>query len=225
MKVLIIEDEPSLAKDIYQYLEKEGYICEISATYNQAHQKIHVYNYECILVDITLPGGNGLALINELKHNHSEAGIIIISAKDSLDDRIKGLELGSDDYLTKPFHLSELNARIKALMRRKQFKGDREFQIGNLRVQPLEKRVFVNDKELNLTGKEYDILNYFLANNHRVLTKEAIAEHAWGDHYDIVDSFDFIYVHINNLRKKIKEAGGKDLIKTVYGMGYKFMAS
>jgi DNA-binding response OmpR family regulator len=174
-------------------------------------------------VDISLPGGNGLALIDELKKNHSEAGIIIISAKDSLDDRIKGLELGSDDYLTKPFHLSELNARIKALMRRKQFKGGREMQIGSLTILPLKKIVSVNGRELNLTAKEYDILNYFITNANRVLTKEAIAEHVWGDHYDMVDSFDFIYVHINNLRKKIQQAGADDPVQTVYGMGYKFV--
>lgn len=223
MKVLIIEDEQSLADSMKQYLQKEGYICETASNYDLAHQKIHVYEYDCILVDITLPGGSGLTLIEELKNQHSEAGIIIISAKDSIDDRIKGLELGSDDYLTKPFHLSELNARIKALMRRKQFKGDQEFSVGNLRILPLQKRVFVKGLELDLTAKEYDILNYFIANANRVLTKEAIAEHVWGDHYDTADSFDFIYVHINNLRKKIEKAGEKDLIKTVYGMGYKFV--
>ncbi len=224
MKILIIEDETSLAESIQQYLQQEGYICEIAATYDEAHLKVNVYDYDCILVDITLPGGgSGLELIDELKKKHSEAGIIIISAKNSLDDRIKGLELGSDDYLTKPFHLSELNARIKALMRRKQFKGERERRIGNFTIMPLKKKVFVNDNKLDLTGKEYDILNYFVTNANRVLTKEAIAEHVWGDHYDMVDSFDFIYVHINNLRKKIRQSGGDDPIETVYGMGYKFV--
>jgi DNA-binding response OmpR family regulator len=181
MKILIIEDETSLAESIQQYLQQEGYICEIAATYDEAHLKVNVYDYDCILVDITLPGGgSGLELIDELKKKHSEAGIIIISAKNSLDDRIKGLELGSDDYLTKPFHLSELNARIKALMRRKQFKGERERRIGNFTIMPLKKKVFVNDNKLDLTGKEYDILNYFVTNANRVLTKEAIAEHVWG---------------------------------------------
>jgi DNA-binding response OmpR family regulator len=223
MKILIIEDEPSLAESIRQYLQQEGCVCEIAATYDEAHLKISVYDYDCILVDITLPGGNGLELIDELKKNHSEAGIIIISAKDSLDDRIKGLELGSDDYLTKPFHLSELNVRIKALMRRKQFKGNQELQIGNFTILPLQKKVVIKGIELNLTSKEYAMLNYFITNSNRVLTKEAIAEHVWGDHYDMVDSFDFIYVHINNLRKKIQQAGADNPIKTVYGMGYKFI--
>src|SRR5699024_9081865 len=129
------------------------------------------------------------------------AGIIIISAKGSLDDRIEGLELGADDYLTKPFHFSELNSRIKELMRRKRFKGARKIRIGELTILPLQKDVYIKDKKMDLTAKEYDILNYFVSNANRVLTKEAIAEHVWGDHYDMVDSFDFIYVHLNNLRK------------------------
>jgi len=224
MKILIIEDEIPLLKNIQSYLQQEGYICETAENYEIAHQKINVYEYDCILVDITLPGGSGLSLIDELKKMHSVAGVIIISAKNSLDDRISGLELGSDDYLTKPFHLSELNARIKALMRRKQFKGEREITIGDLKVFPLEKRVLVGSNEMELTTKEYHILTYFLTNCNRVLTKEAIAEHVWGDHYDTVDSFDFIYVHVNNLRNKIEKAGGKDPIKTAYGMGYKFVA-
>ncbi|HYW33929.1 MAG TPA: response regulator transcription factor [Balneolaceae bacterium] len=224
MNILIIEDETSLAESIFQYLQEEGYICEIVSSYEAAYQKIHVYSYDCILVDIMLPDGNGLELINELKKDHAETGIIIISAKNSLDDKIKGLELGSDDYLTKPFHLPELNARINALMRRKYFKGDREVEIGDLTILPMQKKVFANGIKLDLTAKEYDILNYFVTNANRVLTKEAIAEHVWGDHYDMVDSFDFIYVHINNLRKKIQKAGADDPIETVYGMGYKFIA-
>lgn len=223
MKLLIIEDETSLAESIRQYLQEAGNVCEIALNYNKAHLKIHIYDYDCILVDITLPGGSGLELINELKKNHSEAGIIIISAKDSLDDRIKGLELGADDYLIKPFHLSELNVRIKSLMRRKQFSGNRKTQVGDLIILPLQKKVLINGDQVDLTAKEYDILNYFITNTNRVLTKEAIAEHVWGDHYDMVDSFDFIYVHINNLRKKIQQAGGDDPIETVYGMGYKFV--
>ena len=224
MKILMIEDERALADSIERYLEQDGHVCEIAANYTTAYQKINVYEYDCILVDITLPDGNGLDLIKELKKNHSDAGVIIISAKNSLDDKIKGLELGSDDYLTKPFHLSELNARIKALMRRKLYKGEIEMVVGGIRILTGEKQVFVNAKELNLTAKEYQILVYLLANVNRVLTKEAIAEHVWGDNYDIADSFDFIYVHINNLRSKIARAGGKDQIKTVYGMGYKFIS-
>jgi len=223
MKLLIIEDESSLAESLKEYLEGEGHVCEIVANYDKAYQKIHVYNYDCVLVDITLPGGSGLDLIDELKMMHAEAGIIIISAKDSLDDRIKGLELGADDYLTKPFHLSELNARLNALMRRKQYKGDRQFEVGKLTVYPQKKEVEAEGELLDLTAKEYDLLNYFITNANRVLTKEAIAEHVWGDHYDMVDSFDFIYVHIRNLRKKLQDKCDDDPIKTVYGMGYKFL--
>lgn len=225
MKILIIEDEQSLADSIHEYLKQEGYVCETALDYATAHQKIHVYEYDCVLVDITLPDGNGLKLVDELKEIESESGIIIVSARDSLDDRIRGLELGSDDYLTKPFHLSELNARIKALIRRKQHKGDRIIEEQELKIIPDKKEVYVNDEPLDLTAKEYDLLFYFVTNKNRVLTKEAIAERVWGDHFDLVDSFDFIYVHINNLRKKIKAKGGGDYIRTVYGMGYKFKIS
>lgn len=223
MKILIVEDEPSLCESIKSYLEKEGNICVVAMDYGKAHQKIHVYEYDCILVDIGLPDGSGLTLIEELKEKRAEAGIIIISAKDSLDDRIKGLDLGADDYLTKPFHLSELNARINALERRTQFDGEKKFTIGEITIYPEKKEVFVRDDLIELTSKEYDLLNYFITNKNRVLSKEAIAERVWGDHYDMVDSFDFIYVHIRNLRKKIKAKAGEDPIKTVYGMGYKFV--
>jgi len=225
MKLLVVEDEPTLSADLREYLEEQGHVCEVALKYDDAHQKIHVYQYDCICIDITLPGGSGLDLIDELKEMHSEAGIIIISAKDSLDDRIEGLDLGADDYLTKPFYLSELNARINALFRRREFKGEREFSHGNITVYPGKKEVEVEGERLDLTGKEYDLLNYFITNAGRVLTKEAIAEHVWGDHYDMVDSFDFIYVHIRNLRKKIKQVNGEDPIKTIYGMGYKFTSS
>ena len=221
MKILVVEDEPALADSIARYLREEGYVCSVSNNYADAHQAIHVYEYDCVLVDIMLPDGSGMDLVDEMKKLEGETGIIIISAKDSLDDKIKGLELGSDDYITKPFHLSELNARIKALLRRKQFKGEKEIQVGEVTVRPDRKEAEVNGQKLNLTAREYELLNYFLVNANRVLTKEAIVEHVWGDHYDMVDSFDFIYVHINKLRKKMREAGGRDPIKTVYGMGYK----
>jgi len=224
MKILVVEDEPALADSIARYLREEGYVCSVSNNYADAHQAIHVYEYDCVLVDIMLPDGSGMDLVDEMKKLDGETGIIIISAKDSLDDKIKGLELGSDDYITKPFHLSELNARIKALLRRKQFKGEKEIQVGEVTVRPDRKEAEVNGQKLNLTAREYELLNYFLVNANRVLTKEAIVEHVWGDHYDMVDSFDFIYVHINKLRKKMREAGGRDPIKTVYGMGYKYEA-
>lgn len=224
MKILIIEDESSLCESIESYLKQEGNVCTVAGDYGEAHLKIHVYEYDCILVDIGLPDGSGLTIIKELKEMHAEAGIIIISAKDSLDDRIEGLDLGADDYLTKPFHLSELNARIKAVERRKEFDGEQKSTIGSMAIYPTKKEVFINDELIDLTAKEYDLLSYFITNKNRVLSKESIAERVWGDHYDMVDSFDFIYVHIRNLRKKILEKGGTDQIKTVYGMGYKFVA-
>jgi DNA-binding response OmpR family regulator len=225
MKLMIVEDEDTLSESLREYLEQEGHICEVTATFDKAYQKLHIYEYDCVLVDITLPGGSGLDLIEELKKEYPETGIIIISARDALDDRITGLELGADDYLTKPFHLSELNARINALIRRKQYHGNRHFEKGNLTIYPGKKEIHAGNHVLDLTAKEYDLLNYFITNANRVLTKEAIAEHIWGDHYDMVDSFDFIYVHIRNLRKKLKEASGEDPIKTIYGMGYKFEVS
>jgi len=225
VKILVVEDEKSLAESIKAYFSKEGYICELAYNYDTANMKIHVYRYDCILVDISLPDGNGLHLINELKAIQSQAGIIIISARDSLDDRIKGLNIGSDDYLTKPFHLSELNARLKAVIRRKFFDGQKEFQIQELKIIPDEHLAFIDDHQLTLTKKEYDLLYYFMSNINRVITKESIAEYLWGDNMDMADSFDFVYAHIKNLRKKMTAISGKDYIETVYGIGYKFRLS
>ena len=222
MKILIIEDEITLAKGIQEYLETEGNICEVATTFDEAWMKAGVYEYDCILVDITLPGGNGLDVIRQLKKQHSSAGIIIISAKNSLDDKIAGLEIGSDDYLPKPFHLSELNARIKALVRRKEFGGNKSIDFHEIKVFPDEKELLVNEKSVSLTRSEYDLLIYFLANRNRVLTKESIAEHLAGDDADTLDSFDFIYSHIKNLRKKLLQNGAGDYLKAVYGVGYKF---
>lgn len=222
MKILVIEDEQSLAESIQSYLSNEGYVCEISTDYQSAHLKINVYDYDCVVVDINLPDGNGLALVEELKDNESESGIIIISARNSLDDKIKGLDIGSDDYMTKPFHLSELNARIRALIRRKQFHGQKEILLNEIQVLPDERQVRVNNRLLPLTKKEYDLLFYLVSNKNRVVTKESIAEYLWGDNMDMADSFDFVYAHIKNLRKKMTDCGGKDYIETMYGIGYKF---
>lgn len=224
MKILLIEDEKELADAISQYLHQEKYLCETVNTYNDAIEKINLYQYDCILVDITLPDGNGLKVISELKQMNSEAGIIIISAKNALDDKINGLETGADDYLTKPFHLPELNARIKSIIRRRNFGGNRETLFQEIRIRPDEMEVYVHDQPLVLTRKEFELLLFFVSNKERVLTKESIAEHLWGDSMDLADSFDFIYTHIKNLRKKIIEKGGADYIRTVYGMGYKFSA-
>jgi DNA-binding response OmpR family regulator len=222
LKILLIEDEKDLLDSMKIYLESEGYLCEAANDYQKASEKIHSYNYDCVVVDITLPNGSGLDIVKELKENKSEAGIIIISAKNSLDDKIMGLELGSDDYLTKPFHLSELNARIKAILRRKNFDGTNELIINEIKVDFPSHTVFVNGNALILTAKEYDLLLFFISNKNKVITKNAIAEHLWGDDMDQNDSYDFIYTHIKNLRKKMMELGSEDYIKTIYGIGYNF---
>ena len=222
MKILLIEDEKELSRSITEYLQKESYLCEAVLTYDDAIEKINIYQYDCIIVDINLPDGSGLNVIRALKKNKSETGIIIISAKNSLDDKVSGLGIGADDYLTKPFHLPELNARVKSIIRRRSFGGINEIVFNDIRILPEEMEVTVNGNSLDLTKKEYALLIFFISNKDRVLTKESIAEHLWGDEMDMADSFDFIYTHIKNLRKKIMEKGGEDYIRTIYGMGYKF---
>lgn len=225
MKILLIEDETILADSIITFLKKEGFLCEWAKSFKAADEKIDIYEYECALVDITLPDGNGLDAVKALKIVKPKTGIIIISAKNSLDDKITGLELGADDYITKPFHLAELNARIKSLIRRRSFEGNKVIHANTLSIHPESQEVFVENTLIQLTKKEYTLLLFFIANKNRVLTKESIAEHLWGDDADNADSFDFIYSHIKNLRKKILEAGGEDTIHSVYGMGYKFTAA
>ena len=222
MKILVIEDELALLEEINQFLLKEEYVVETADAFDIAEDKIAIYHYDITIVDITLPGGSGLELIQNLKKRNSDTGILIISAKNSLDDKLTGLDIGADDYITKPFHLAELNARIKALIRRRYFKGAMEVSFNEIRINSEEKTVFVNDAKLTLTKKEYALIAFFIANKNRLITKESIAEHLWGDHIDLVDNFDFIYTHINNLRKKIEAAGGTVYLRTVYGMGYKF---
>ncbi len=222
MKILIIEDEIELLDAVCQYLSKENYVCETASNYSSAEEKLELYHYDIAVVDITLPGGSGLQLIELLKKKHQDTGVLIISAKNSLDDKISGLEIGADDYLTKPFHLAELNARIKALLRRRKFEGATKIIFNEIEIDPEINQVSVNDKTLTLTKKEFELINFFIANKNRILTKESIAEHLWGDDIDLADNFFFIYTHINNLRKKIMKKGGNDYIKTVYGMGYKF---
>lgn len=222
MKILIIEDEKDLANSAAEYLTGQNYKCELAYNYDDALDKLELYQYDCTVVDIMLPDGNGLELIKYLKDRHSDSGIIIISAKNALDDRIKGLNLGADDYLTKPFHLAELNARIDSIIRRRKFKGNEEVVFDELKIIPYSRLVFVNDITLDLTKKEYDLLLFFLSNKNKVLTREAIAENLLGDQADMMDSFDFIYSHVKNLRRKILNVKGKDRIKTIYSIGYKF---
>jgi len=222
MKVLIIEDEAGLQQSIKKYLEHQGFVCEVVGDFVTGMEKVYNFNYDCVVVDIGLPQGSGLDIVKQLKKIESKAGIIIISAKNALEDKLKGLELGSDDYLTKPFHLSELNARINAIIRRRNFGGSKTIQFNEIKLDPEALRVTVNEKTVELTDKEYQLLEYFIANQRRVLTKAAIAEHIWGDEYEQVSNYDFIYTHIKNLRKKLIDAGCEDYIKTVYRTGYRF---
>ena len=222
MKLLIVEDEKSLSDNIRSYLAGGEIICELAYTFNEARDKILDFSYDIILLDIMLPDGNGLNLLKLLKESHPETGVLILSAKNALDDRVRGLELGADDYLTKPFHLSELNARLKAIYRRRKFEGKSEVTFEEISVDTDTHDVLVNGTTIVLTLKEYELLLYFISNKNRVLTKQNIAEHLWGDNVDFLDSFDFVYQHIKNLRKKITAAGGQDYIKTIYGLGYKF---
>jgi len=224
MKILLIEDEPALRAAIVDCLRQSGYLVEVAPTYEVAHEKIKLYQYDCVLVDLTLPDGNGLDVVRTLKADNSAAGVLIISARGALDDKLEGLHLGADDYLVKPFHLSELNARLTAIIRRRQFRGQHHLAFRDLVVWPDETRVLVHGEALTLTRKEYDLLLYLLASPRRVLTKESIAEHLWGDEADAADSFDFLYTHFKNLRRKLQEKGAGNYIQTIYGIGYRLQA-
>jgi DNA-binding response OmpR family regulator len=222
MKILIIEDEQALQESIFKYLEHQGFNCEAVSDFLQAKDKLARFDYDCIVVDIGLPYGSGLDLVKELKYMESKAGIIIISAKNALEDKLAGLDLGADDYLAKPFYLSELTSRINAIIRRRNFSGNKVIAFNEIKLEAEAQLVTVNDKPVVLTDKEYQLLEYFIANRRRLLTKAAIAEHIWGEEYLHVSNFDFIYSQIKNLRKKLLDAGSGDYIKTVYRAGYRF---
>jgi DNA-binding response OmpR family regulator len=206
------------------YLNHQQYLCESVSNFHDALDKMEVYQYDCIVLDIMLPGGTGLELLRQLKANQKTDGVIIISARNELDDKLSGLQLGADDYLTKPFHLPELSARIAAIIRRKNLQGNTILRFEELEVDVQAKIVKVQNTEINLTRKEYELLLYFLVNKNRVLSKDAIASHLWGDDADLAENLDFIYTHVKNLRKKLLHYGAGDYIRSVYGMGYKFSA-
>ncbi len=225
MKLLIVEDDRSLSRSINDYLRMEGHICEVALTFKDSLEKASLNKYDCIILDIGLPDGNGLDLIREMKSNKLTGGILILSARSDLDDKITGLKIGADDYLTKPFHFAELSARINSICRRNNFLGLNEISFNEIRVDTEGNQVYVNNKLLILTKKEYDLLLFFMANRNRIITKESIVEHLWGDNVILTDSFDFVYTHVKNLRKKIVTAEGRNYIKCIYGFGYKFIES
>lgn len=222
MKILIVEDEQELMKSMSTYLKSENFVCEEAPDYSTARQKIELFTYDCILLDVSLPDGNGLLLLNELKENKKTDGVIVISAKNSISDRIEGLNLGADDYLTKPFHLSELNARILAVIRRRHFQGQHILVFNELTIDLTAKSVTVHRNQVELTRKEYDLLVYLAYNKNRVISKNAIAEHLSGDEAEIFSNYDFIYSHMKNLKRKLQQAGCNEYIRSIYGMGYKF---
>lgn len=223
MKILIVEDEHKLSDSIVTYLKSEKYLCEQAFDYNEALEKVRGYDYDCVLLDLMLPGGSRLDILRDIKRRNNPAGVIIVSAKDSLDDKVKGLEIGADDYLPKPFHLAELGMRVYAIIRRKEFGASNTLENNGIKINLLEKSVEANGRPVTLTKSEYDLLLFFIGNRNRVLSKGAIAEHLSGDFADMMDNFDFVYTHIKNLKAKLAQTGMPNCIQNVYGMGYKWI--
>lgn len=225
MKLLIIEDERQLSDDIVSFLSREDYLCEQAFCMSEAINKVNNYEYDCILLDLMLPdGGSGMDILHLVKQNAPQTGVIIISAKDSLEDKVEGLKIGADDYLPKPFHLPELSMRIFALLRRKNFNSANRLDTGGITIDLLARRVSVGKQTLDLTKSEYDVLLFLVENRRRVVSKSALAEHLSGDMADMMGDFNFVYAHIKNLKAKLTEAGVTDCIKTYYGTGYRWMA-
>lgn len=225
MKILLIEDNKELTKNIVDFLSQERFICESCENCFDAQDKLLSFRYDCVVLDIMLPDGSGLEILRFIKDQKLTCNVLIISAKNSLEDRINGLEIGADDYLTKPFFLPELHARLKAIYRRNQLGGSHKVVFNEIELDTITLEATVGDKILELTKKEFDLLLFFLTNKNRVLGRQSIAQHMWGDYTDDLANFDFVYQHIKNLRKKICQAGGKDYINTIYGIGYKFNSS
>lgn len=223
MKILIIEDEPSLREVMQRALEQERYIVKTAATYAEADARIAAYSYDCILLDIMLPDGSGLRLLEHIKHLRRRDNVIIISARDSLDDKVEGLELGADDYLPKPFHTAELLARIRSVLRRGRSGGELTLTVGNVSLDVDKARVTVDGREVALLKKEFDILLYLMQRPNHLVDKAVLAEAVWGDHADDADNFQFVYAQMKNLRRKMAEAGATAEIKSVYGFGYKLV--
>jgi DNA-binding response OmpR family regulator len=223
MKILLVEDNNELVADITTYLKENGFVTETALTLREAVDRVGVYEYDLVILDLGLPDGDGLEVINKLREQEAESAILILTAHDSLDAKVKGLNMGADDYITKPFHKAELNARIQSVLRRKFAGGSHILKEGELQIDLNARQIKAKGQLLNLTRKEYDLLLFLVYNKNRLLTKETIAEHLWGDHIDQADNFDFIYNHIKNLRRKITSAGIKNCIRSMYGMGYKFV--
>jgi DNA-binding response OmpR family regulator len=222
MQVLVVEDETSLMDSMVSYLEMEGFRCERASDYHTALAALDKHDYICMLIDLNLPDGDGLDLVRIARENHDKQGIIIISARNTIEERVKGLELGADDYLVKPFHLSELVARVHSVARRTRMQGEEVLKFGPIRVIPEERNCFVDEKQVELTRKELDLLLYLMANRNRVVTKESIADYLWGEYGGGYGSYDFVYTHLKNLRRKLVEAGCPDYVRNIYGVGYKF---
>lgn len=224
MKILIVEDEQSLLEMLRRTLLKERYVVESASTLEQAEQKVALYSYDCILLDINLPDGSGLTLLDEIKNDSRHGGVIIISARDSIDDKVYGLGAGADDYLSKPFHLAELSARITSVIRRRNGGRDFSLSLGNVELWPDSGRVTVNGQDLELLRKEYDVLSYFMRRPDHMVDKAVLAEAVWGDHVDQADDFSFVYAQVKNLRRKLQASGATVEIRSVYGFGYKMVA-
>ena len=222
MQILIVEDEESLMESMVSYLELEGFRCERAPDYHTAVCVLDKHDYLCMLIDLNLPGGDGLDLVKLARENQSESGIIIISARNAIEERVEGLDAGADDYLVKPFHLSELVARVHSVARRTRMKGGEMLSFGAITVSPEEHTCYVNNKKVDLTRKELDMLMFLMSNRNRVVTKESIADYLWGEYGGGYGSYDFVYTHLKNLRRKLQDAGCPDYVQNIYGIGYKF---